>query len=235
MHNPIVLSTHAERERTAGRFSSVTKEEDGLLARARGGDAAAFGKLVIPHRDAILRLTQRILRNREDAEDAVQTAFLDALRHLGDFQGRSRFSSWLTRIAMNAAFMRLRAARRRTETSIDQMAEREAPVSFHLVETRLNPEQQCSAKEDRILLGKAIDRLEPVYAEVLRMHHLQDLSAKEAARILGVPVGTVKARLHRARSRLARHMRSMLARRRKPVRVQSGGGGVLRSREALGA
>jgi RNA polymerase sigma-70 factor, ECF subfamily len=235
MHNPIVLSTHAERERTAGRFSSVTKEEDGLLARARGGDAAAFGKLVIPHRDAILRLTQRILRNREDAEDAVQTAFLDALRHLGDFQGRSRFSSWLTRIAMNAAFMRLRAARRRTETSIDQMAEREAPVSFHLVETRLNPEQQCSAKEDRILLGKAIDRLEPVYAEVLHMHHLQDLSAKEAARILGVPVGTVKARLHRARSRLARHMRSMLARRRKPVRVQSGGGGVLRSREALGA
>jgi RNA polymerase sigma-70 factor, ECF subfamily len=235
MHNPIVLSTHAERERTAGRFSSVTKEEDGLLARARGGDAAAFGKLVIPHRDAILRLTQRILRNREDAEDAVQTAFLDALRHLGDFQGRSRFSSWLTRIAMNAAFMRLRAARRRTETSIDQMAEREAPVSFHLVETRLNPEQQCSAKEDRILLGKAIGRLEPVYAEVLRMHHLQDLSAKEAARILGVPVGTVKARLHRARSRLARHMRSMLARRRKPVRVQSGGGGVLRSREALGA
>jgi RNA polymerase sigma-70 factor, ECF subfamily len=235
MHNPIVLSTHAERERTAGRFSSLTKEEDGLLARARGGDAAAFGKLVIPHRDAILRLTQRILRNREDAEDAVQTAFLDALRHLGDFQGRSRFSSWLTRIAMNAAFMRLRAARRRTETSIDQMAEREAPVSFHLVETRLNPEQQCSAKEDRILLGKAIDRLEPVYAEVLRMHHLQDLSAKEAARILGVPVGTVKARLHRARSRLARHMRSMLARRRKPVRVQSGGGGVLRSREALGA
>jgi RNA polymerase sigma-70 factor, ECF subfamily len=235
MHNPIVLSTHAERERTAGRFSSLTKEEDGLLARARGGDAAAFGKLVIPHRDAILRLTQRILRNREDAEDAVQTAFLDALRHLGDFQGRSRFSSWLTRIAMNAAFMRLRAARRRTETSIDQMAEREAPVSFHLVETRLNPEQQCSAKEDRILLGKAIDRLEPVYAEVLHMHHLQDLSAKEAARILGVPVGTVKARLHRARSRLARHMRSMLARRRKPVRVQSGGGGVLRSREALGA
>lgn len=235
MHKTNEITRCAERERTAGRFSFVTEEEEGLLACARGGDAAAFGKLVIPHRDAILRLTQRILRNREDAEDAVQTAFLDALRHLGDFQGRSRFSSWLTRIAMNAAFMRLRSSRRRTETSLDQMVEREAPARFHVLETRPNPEQQCSAKEDRILLGKAINRLEPLYAEVLHMHHVQDLSAKEAARILGVPVGTVKARLHRARSRLARHMRSMLARRRRPVMVQSGRREVLRSREALGA
>src|SRR5499427_5607061 len=76
------------------RPSLVTKEEQNLLACARAGDTAAFVSLVMPHRDGILRLTQRILRNREDAEGAVQTAFLDALLHLHSFEGRSRFSSW---------------------------------------------------------------------------------------------------------------------------------------------
>jgi DNA-directed RNA polymerase specialized sigma24 family protein len=76
----------------------VTSEEAILLACARAGDSAAFGCLVMPHWDGLLRVTQRILRNREDAEDAVQTAFLDAFRNLNGFRGRSRFSWWLTRI-----------------------------------------------------------------------------------------------------------------------------------------
>src|SRR5215469_10725551 len=101
----------------------------------------------MPHRDRILRLTQRILRNREDAEDAVQTVFLDALRHLDGFQGRSQFSSWLTRIALNAAFMRLRSARRRTEMSLDEMFQRDSADRFQVVEARRNPEQECSVKE----------------------------------------------------------------------------------------
>ena len=221
MHDINELSTYAETERAIGRSSFVTNEEETLLVCARAGDAAAFGSLVMPHRDAILRLTHRILHNREDAEDAVQTAFLDALRHLHAFQGRSRFSSWLTRIAMNAAFMRLRASRRKTETSLDEMVEREN-ARLQVVEARPNPEQECSAKELRVLLGKAFDRLGPRYAEVLHMHHVQELSAKEAARILGVPLGTVKARLHRARSRLTRHVRSILLRRRRPTIVKNG-------------
>jgi RNA polymerase sigma-70 factor (ECF subfamily) len=213
MHDISELSTYAETERATGRSSFMTNEEENLLVCARAGDAAAFGSLVMPHRDAILRLTHRILRNREDAEDAVQTAFLDALRHLDAFQGRSRFSSWLTRIALNAAFMRLRAGRRKSETSLDEMVEREN-ARLQVVEARPNPEQECSAKELRVLLGQAFDRLGPRYAEVLHMHHVQELSAKEAARILGLPVGTVKARLHRARSRLTRHVRSVLCRSR---------------------
>jgi RNA polymerase sigma-70 factor, ECF subfamily len=198
------------------RPSLVAKEEESLVARARAGDTAAFASLVMPHRDSILRLTQRILRNREDAEDAVQTAFLDALRHLDSFQGRSRFSSWLSRIAMNAAFMKLRTSRRKNEASLDEMVERETAARFEVVEGRPNPEQECSLKEARLLLAKAIDRLGPLYREVLHMFHVQELPAKEAARILGVPVGTVKARLHRARSRLSRHLQSMLLRQRRP-------------------
>jgi RNA polymerase sigma-70 factor, ECF subfamily len=204
------------------RLSSVTNEEKSLLARARAGDTAAFASLVIPHRESILRRIQRILQNREDAEDAVQTAILDALRHLDTFQGRSRFSSWLTRIALNAAFMRLRTSRRKNEASLDEMVERETAARFEVVEGRPNPEQECSRKEVRLLLAKAIDRLGPLYVEVLHMFHVQELPAKEAARILGVPVGTVKARLHRARSRLSRHLRSMLLRQRRPGIAKNG-------------
>src|SRR5262252_6703463 len=178
------------------RSSLVTDEEESLLACALAGDTAAFASLVMPHRDGILRLTQRILRNREDAEDAVQTAFLDALRHLDGFQGRSRFSSWLTRIALNAAFMRLRSARRKTELSLDEMFQRDTASRFEVVDARSNPEQQCSANEARVLLAKAMDRLGPLYAEVLHMLHVQGLPVRDVARILGVPVGTVKARLH---------------------------------------
>jgi RNA polymerase sigma-70 factor (ECF subfamily) len=163
------------------------------------------------HRDALLRITQRILRNREDAEDAVQTAFLDAFRNLNGFHGHSRFSSWLTRIAMNAALMRLRVSRRKRETSLDEVTEKsKARSRFHLVETRLNPEQEYLSKESRILLKEGLKRLGPLDVEVLRLRNVQELSAVETARILELPLGTVKARLHRARIKLAGHVQSII-------------------------
>ena len=205
-----------------GRSSSTIKEEKKLLACARAGDPAAFASLVMPHRERIFRLTQRILRNREDAEDAVQTTFLDALRHLDAFEGRSQFSSWLARIALNAAFMRLRSGRRRTETSLDDMVQREHAPRFQVVEARPNPEQEFSRKEVNVLLAEALDRLGPIHGEILKMFHVQELSAKEAALILGVPVTTVKARLHRARSSLTRHLQSILVRRSRSANVRNG-------------
>jgi RNA polymerase sigma-70 factor (ECF subfamily) len=218
---PIVEREIPEQGPGQVRPSLVTMEES-LLARARAGDTAAFASLVMPHRDGMLRLAQRILRNREDAEDVVQTAFLDALRHLDAFRGRSRFSSWLSRIVLNAAFMKLRTSRRENEASLDEMVERETAARFEVVEGRPNPEQECSLKEARVLLAKAIDRLGPLYVEVLHMFHVQELPAKEAARILGVPVGTVKARLHRARSSLSRHLQSILGRRTRPGNAKNG-------------
>jgi RNA polymerase sigma-70 factor, ECF subfamily len=192
--------------------SSLTSEEEQLIASARAGDAAAFESLVMPHRNTLLRVTQRILRNREDAEDAVQSAFLDAFRNLNGFQGRSRFSSWLTRIAMNAALMRLRVSRRGRETSLDEVSETgEAETRFHLIETRPNPEQEYLSKEDQILLQKGLKKLGPLYVNVVRLRGIEELSAKETARILELPVGTVKARLHRARAKLTRHMQSFVA------------------------
>ncbi|MFZ0807722.1 MAG: sigma-70 family RNA polymerase sigma factor [Candidatus Sulfotelmatobacter sp.] len=195
--------------------SFLTRDEATLLASARAGDSAAFECLVMPHWGALLRVTQRILRNREDAEDAVQTAFLDAFRNLNAFHGRSRFSSWLTRIAMNAAFMRVRVSRRKRETSLDEVTGTgEDRARFHPVETRLNPEQEYLLKESRVLLAKGLDRLRPLDGEVLHLRNVRELSAKETAKILQLPVGTVKARLHRARTKLARYMQSIVTRKR---------------------
>jgi RNA polymerase sigma-70 factor (ECF subfamily) len=194
-------------------LSFIPSEEASLLASARAGDSTAFEYLVMPHWDALLRVTQGILRNREDAEDAVQTAFLDAFRNLNGFQGRSRFSSWLNRIAVNAALMRLRVTRQKRETSLDEGADANgSQLRFDPVETRPNPEQEYWAKEGRALLEKGLRKLRPHYVEVLNLRGAQELSAKETARILELPLGTVKARLHRARTNLARHMKSAVTR-----------------------
>lgn len=195
--------------------SFIVGEEAALLASARAGNPEAFECLVMPHWDALVCVTQRILRNREDAEDAVQTAFLDALRNLNGFHGRSRFSSWLTRIAMNAALMRLRVSRRKRETPLDEVSETgEARARFHLVETKPNPEQEYLAKEGRVLLEKGLKKLRPLDVEVLHLRGMQELSGKETARILELPVKTVKSRLHRARTKLARHVQSIVTRKR---------------------
>ncbi len=206
---------------TNGRPSFVTNEEAALLSSARAGNSAAFESLVMPHWASLLRVTQRILRNREDAEDAVQTAFLDAFRNLKYFEGRSRFSSWLTRIAMNAALMRLRVNRRKRETSLDEVTTPgTAQPRCNLVETRPNPEQEYLSKEGQALLEKGVKRLGPIYVEVLRLHSVQELSVNEAAAVLEVPVGTVKARLHRARVKLTRYTQSMLTHKRRPIPVR---------------
>ena len=195
-------------------------EEDELLTRARAGDATAFESLVMPHRETIFRVAQRILRNREDAEDAVQIAYLDALRHLDGFQGRSRFSSWLKSIAVNAAIRHLRV-RRRNVVSLDQLVDYgEGSARFELMESRPNPEQELSAKEARTLLDKALQRIGPLYVDVFHMRDVQELSAKETAQILGVPVGTVKTRLHRARTKIIRRAQSTLVRRQESAIVQ---------------
>ena len=227
-----VAMSHERNDVAQIESSFVAGNEAILLASARAGDPAAFESLVMPHWDALFRVTRRILRNREDAEDAVQTAFLDAFRNLNGFQGRSQFSSWLTRIAINAALMRLRVNQREPKTSLDEVAETgAAPTRFHPVETRPNPEQEYLSKEGRNLLEKGLKKLRPLYVEVVRLHGLQGLSAKEAAEMLEVPVGTVKARLHRARVQLIRYSRSMLTPKRRRIAVRRQGVGALMSQQ----
>lgn len=205
-----------------GIRSSFIRSEEALLASAMAGDSAAFESLVMPHWSALLRVTERILRNREDAEDAVQNALLDAFRNLNRFQGRSRFSSWLTRIAINAALMGLRATRRGPAISLDEVFESgETQPRIHLVEMRPNPEEEYLSKESYGLLQKGLKKLSPLHIEILQLLSTQELSVNDAACFLKVPVGTVKARLHRARAKLTRHVRSITSPQRQFGNVKS--------------
>ena len=189
---------------------SASQEEQHLIACARSGSAEAFETLLRPHRDMLLRTSQRILRNREDAEDAVQTALLNAWRNLDRFQGRSRFASWLTRIAINSAFMQLRAKRTKRELSLDETVQADGFNAFHAVERRPSPENEYSSGEVLRLIESILYRLKPHYVEVLEMSIVQELKGNEIARILDLPASTVKARLHRARHILSKSVRPML-------------------------
>jgi RNA polymerase sigma-70 factor (ECF subfamily) len=203
------------------------RKEQYLLACARAGNERAFEELVMPHWDVLLRATKRILRNREDAEDAVQTALLHAWRNFAAFQGRSRFSSWLIRIAMNSAFMRLRASRRKNHISLDGMVQDGLTAGSCLVGARPTPEQEFSAKEVLRVVDNELHRLEPRYVEVLELSVVQELTRKEAARILDVPVTTVKSRLYRARGVLSRSLLPLLGPRRRRTNVADRGPTVL--------
>lgn len=150
------------------------------------------------------RLAFRITRNQEDAEDAQQEALLKAHRNLDQFQGRSRFTTWISRIAINEALMCLR--KRRTVIHVpleDALPEDEtAPVSFELRSNIQDPETAYSQKELRNLLTRAIAELRPLHREVFLLRAVENLSVVETAKALQVSVSTVKTRMRRARREL---------------------------------
>jgi RNA polymerase sigma-70 factor, ECF subfamily len=184
--------------------SIVVREDEHLLvAAAKKGDAAAFEELVNRYETKIFRLTSNIAGNREDAEDAMQDAFLKAYAHLDSFQGNSRFYTWLVRIAANEALMRLRK-RRPGQFSIDEAIEGADNdlLPRELEDWRPSPEQQYGSVEMRKILAEVIEKLEPEYRIVLVLRDLEELSTQETADTLGISVTAVKSRLLRARLKL---------------------------------
>jgi RNA polymerase sigma-70 factor (ECF subfamily) len=183
--------------------TDIDKDSDGaLVAAAKYGDAQAFEELVFRHERRVLAVAQRITNNREDAEDVVQESFHKAFRHLSDFQEKSRFSTWLTRIAMNEAFMLLRRRRGALEVlpeSHDDSAEF-APEAF--VDQSPTPEESCWRRERRELLTEAINRLGPKIRRTIQLRDIEGRSAEETARILGTSINAVKARLFHGRRKL---------------------------------
>jgi len=159
------------------------------------------------------RCALRILGNRDDAEDAVQEALLAAYKHLHQFRGQSQMSTWLTTIVCNCARMQLRKRPRQINTPLDQqLGEGERHfISERLGDTRPSPEDECRNSELAAHLRKCTALLSPSLRRTFQLRVVDDLSIFETARILGVPHGTVKAQLTRARAQIARHMRAMLA------------------------
>jgi RNA polymerase sigma-70 factor (ECF subfamily) len=171
-----------------------------LVSAAKLGDANAFVELSNRHAKKILGRIYRITRNWEDAEDVLQDSFLKALIHLKKFEGRSSFSSWLTRIAMNSAFMLLRKKRTHLEVPIDGMNDDSeiwhAWVPRDLAE---NPENCYARREREELLRGAILELRPSLRNAIDLQQTGECSAKAIAQALGISVGAAKARVSRAR------------------------------------
>ena len=179
--------------------------EEQLIAAAKTGRRAPFGELYERHMKRVSCVTRRIIRNREDAEDAAQECFLNAFVHLGDFDGRSQFATWLTRIAINAALMKLRKNRGSREVPIDEPNPSFEPVAQReFRDDAPDPEESCYARERRRILKSAISELRPRARRVVELHQLQGHSVRETAQILGISTTAVKARMFHARVNLHR-------------------------------
>jgi len=183
-----------------------------LVEAAKNGDTAAFEQLVRQYENQVFRVAQHITQNREDAEDIAQDVFLKAYQKLHQFQGNSKFSTWLVRIAVNESLMRLRRRKTAKTVSMDQDIQTEdGAIPRDFAEWRPNPEEIYSQSELGDILRKTIQGLPPGFRTVFTLRDIENMSTEETAEALGLSVPAVKSRLLRARlqlrERLSRYFR----------------------------
>jgi len=178
-------------------------DEAQLVDRAREGDAGAFTDLVNRYDRKIYRLAKNITQNSEDAEDVLQEAFLKAYTHLDSFQGQSKFYTWIVRIAVNEALMKLRKRKSSKEVSLDEPTDTgEDNVVREIAVWEDDPEQQYSQEELRKILDETIQSLRPPFRTVFVLRDIEELSTEETAEALDLSIPAVKSRLLRARLQL---------------------------------
>ena len=188
------------------------RQEYALLRAAKAGDSAAFEILCKQSANTVFHLARRIMRNNEDAEDVVQESFQQAFVHLKRFNGDSRFSTWLSRIAINAALMKLRKKHRVWEVSLDASAEAEQPSTHvDVADQALNPEQVYAQKERQRILSQVMNELTPGTREAIELRELGERSTEETAQIMGISVTAVKARVFHGRRRLRERLNRFVA------------------------
>jgi RNA polymerase sigma-70 factor (ECF subfamily) len=174
-----------------------------LVERVRGGDVTAYDALVRKYERQVFRIAQHITENREDAEDVMQDAFLKAYQKIDQFQGNSKFSTWLVRIAVNESLMRLRKRRTGKTVSIDEdIVTEEGSVPRDLADWARNPEQNYNQAELAEILRKTIQGLPEGFRIVFVLRDVEGLSTEETAETLGLSVPAVKSRLLRGRLQL---------------------------------
>ncbi len=192
---------------------NVTRGEDAdaeLVSRALGGDTGAFDGLVRRHECRVFRTAMAVTGNEADAEDALQDTFLNAYTHLREFRRDSRFSTWLTRIAINAALHKVR--RRREIVSLDETDPETGeftPVNFE--DWRNDPERQYEAEEARRMVQEALEALTPPYRVVLALRDIAEMDTVETAEVLNLTIAAVKSRLLRARLMVREHLAERFA------------------------
>jgi RNA polymerase sigma-70 factor (ECF subfamily) len=211
-----------------------------LLAAAKNGESMAFGQLFSRYKRRIFHLAQRITRNHEDAEDVVQDAFQLAFVHLHEFKGSARFSTWLSRIAINVALMKLRKKARKVEVSIDEHSESDdMPFRDAVTDLAPNPEQTCLRQERSQIVREALAELRPNARRVLELYELEGRSMKEIAQSLGISTSAVKARIFHARPKIRHELdqyfikRSERAKRQNRLRYQTASAWASRGAQEL--
>lgn len=187
------------------------QRESELVRLARTGDGDAFETLVNLYDESLFRMVLNITRNREDAEDVLQEALVKAYTNLARFQGDSRFYTWLVRIAINEALMKLRQRRPQRTVSLEEMVENHGSVAMPWESSdNEHPERRYATLELNETLSHALRRLDPAFREVFWLRVVQQFSTRETAAILRVSVTAVKTRLRRARIELRHRLtRSM--------------------------
>lgn len=173
-----------------------------LVARLQRGDADAFETLVRTHSSRLLSVARRFLPNEHDAQDALQDAFIRAFRAIGTFEERAQLHTWLHRIVVNSALMKLRERRRRPEESIDDLLPAFAADGHQASESRDWSDAVLERKESARVVRQAIARLPEQYRVVLMLRDLEERDTTETAALLGTSSNVVKVRLHRARQAL---------------------------------
>jgi RNA polymerase sigma-70 factor (ECF subfamily) len=178
-------------------------DESTLVVQSRDGNTAAFAELVRRYEGKIFRLAQHVTQNREDAEDVLQETFMKAYEHLDQFQGNSKFYTWIVRIAVNQALMKLRRRKTGKTVSLDETIDTgEDTVVREIAAWDENPEQRFSREELGEILDSAIQSLEPPYRSVFVLRDIEELSTEETAEALDLSIPAVKSRLLRARLQL---------------------------------
>ncbi|MGO9269275.1 MAG: RNA polymerase sigma factor [Terriglobia bacterium] len=180
------------------------EDEAALVAQAQMGDEDAFSRLYNQYSRHVYRLALNLTHDREEAEDVLQDTFLKVFLHLREFRKESRFSTWLTRIAVNEALARLRRGAGRTQVSLDEPLKIEGEQSMpREIEDRQDDAEQAYSKlELQTILSKLMGKLEPMSRMILVLRYVQDVSTEATAKLLGLSVPAVKTRLLRARLKM---------------------------------
>ena len=207
MNSNLVSASIAEQSSVVMANCLAAMNDEVLVCAARSGDSGAFVELYERHSKKVLPRIYRITKNREDAEDAFQDAVLRAFVHIRSFEGRSNFTSWLTRIAMNSALMVLRRRKSGKEISLQQICDETGNSQVWEPQDHADSPEACYARrESEELLLKALQRLPCIFRETVALQHAEECSTGEVAAKLGISESAVKSRLMRARKVLRRRL-----------------------------
>jgi len=184
---------------------TVFQDDQDLIRRTLDGEKESFGRLISKYQDRLFNSMVQILRNEVEAEDVVQDAFVLAFTKLRSFQGNSAFFTWLYRIAYNVAITRLR--RRRPTVPLDGTDE---TSRLEFPDSGPSPDDRIQKQEQAIQINQALDRLSHEHRAILILREMDELDYDAISEILDLPIGTVRSRLHRARSRLRENLEALM-------------------------